>query len=313
MPDAPPPAIEARGLRKLYGAVLAVDGIDFAVRAGECFGFLGPNGAGKTSTMRMIYRAARPSGGLLRVLGEDATAAEHDRAVKRSLGVVPQEDNLDQELTLRENLEVMSRFYGLPRAAAHARIAELLGFFELAEKADAPVEHLSGGMKRRALIARALLHDPRILVLDEPTTGLDPQARHHLWDRLRALRRRGATLLLTTHYMDEAERLCDRLVIMDRGKIVAEGTPRELIERNCPPHVVEVLLPEEGAPAAALDELRGAAERTETLADRVLLYARDGEDLVRRATRALPGASALVRRATLEDVFLTITGRRLED
>jgi lipooligosaccharide transport system ATP-binding protein len=306
--------VEAKGLTKRYGDFVAVGGIDFAVERGECFGFLGPNGAGKTSTMRMIYCASRATGGTLRVFGREAGGRE-DRAIKRALGVVPQDDNLDQELSVRDNLEVFCRFYGLGAEESERRIGELLCFFDLAEKAHTRVERLSGGMKRRTLIARALLHDPAMLILDEPTTGLDPQARHHLWERLRALRRRGATLLFTTHYMDEAEQLCDRLVIMDRGKIVAEGTPRGLIERHVPPHVVELRLEGE-APAerrAAVRALEGSAEAVEVLSDRLLLYTRDGEGLIARAAHEMGACTALLRRATLEDVFLKITGRRLEE
>ena len=314
-------AVEAKGLVKRYGDLAAVDGIDFEVRCGECFGFLGPNGAGKTTTMRMIYRATSPSGGSLRVLGHEVGSGANDRAIKRALGVVPQEESLDEDLSVRENLEVFCRFYGLRGAQARRRIDELLSFFDLGEKADSRVMRISGGMKRRTLIARALLHEPRLLVLDEPTTGLDPQARHHVWGRLHELRRRRATLLLTTHYMDEAEQLCDRLVIMDRGRIVAEGTPRALIEAHVPPHVVELRdderLPAEGGGlfdlAGAAKKLAGAAERVEVLPERVLLYARDGEALVARAAHEFPGSKTLLRRATLEDVFLKITGRQLEE
>ncbi len=321
------PAVEARGLTKRFGALAAVDGIDFTVERGECFGFLGPNGAGKTTTMRMIYRATPVGGGSLRVLGHEVGRGENDRAIKRVIGVVPQEDNLDQELTVRENLSVFARFYGLRGDVARRRIDDLLELAALVEKADSRVQMLSGGMKRRALIARGLLGDPALLVLDEPTTGLDPQARHDLWDRLRVLKRRHrATLLLTTHYMEEAERLCDRLVIMDRGRIVAEGAPRALIERHAPGHVVEIALEDgdgaeggaaegggaaAGPRAAAVQDLRDAAERAEVLSDRLLLYTGDAEGLIARAAHLLPERQALVRKATLEDVFLKITGRRL--
>ncbi len=312
-PLAPGPAVEAVGLTKRFGDFVAVGGIDFRVERGECFGFLGPNGAGKTTTMRSIYRATTPSSGVLRVLGREAGAPGADREIKRSIGVVPQENNLDEELTVRENLEVFRRFYGLSREAGRRRIDELLAFFDLVEKAGARVERISGGMKRRLLIARALLHEPPLLILDEPTTGLDPQARHHLWDRLRALRRRGATLLLTTHYMEEAEQLCDRLVIMDRGKIVAEGAPRALIERHVPPCVVELRHDGEGEPPPEARALAALAEHVEALSDRLLLYTRDGEALIARAAHDLPNATAVLRRATLEDVFLRLTGRRLEE
>ncbi len=304
-------AVEARGLEKRFGALVAVAGIDFAIRRGECFGFLGPNGAGKTSTMRMVYRASPPSGGRLRVLGVDVGAGENDRELKRAIGVVPQEDNLDQELSVRENLRVFCRFFGIGGADARRRVEELLAFVDLVDKADTPVQRLSGGMKRRALIARGLIASPSLLVLDEPTTGLDPQARHNLWEKLRELRSRRATLVLTTHYMDEAERLCDRLVIMDRGRIVAEGAPRELIAKHVPGEVVEVWR-EGGEGAKALDERLGThAERDEALSDRVLLSTPDAEALLGRIAAEVHGREALVRRATLEDVFLKITGRRL--
>jgi lipooligosaccharide transport system ATP-binding protein len=316
-------AVEAKGLSKRYGDLVAVDGIDFEIRRGECFGFLGPNGAGKTTTMRMIYRASPVGGGVLRILGHDVSrGGAADRAVKGSLGVVPQEDNLDQELSVRENLEVFARFYGLARAEALRRVAELLRFVNLVEKADVPVVALSGGMKRRALVARGLIGDPQLVVLDEPTTGLDPQARRDLWERLRELRKRRATLVLTTHYMEEAEQLCDRLVIMDRGKIVARGAPRELIAAHVPPHVVEVRT--DGDDMAPLDAARGerrvdaaaivaeaGAARHEALTDRVLLYTAEAEALLARLASRFPGREALVRRATLEDVFLALTHRRL--
>ncbi len=312
---APPPeiAVEAQGLEKRYGDLAAVAGIDFEIRRGECFGFLGPNGAGKTTTMRMIYRASPLAGGRLRVLGLEVGAGERDRELKRRIGVVPQEDNLDQELSVRENLRVFCRFFGIGGAAARARVDELLRFANLEDKADVEVQRLSGGMKRRALIARGLLGDPSLLVLDEPTTGLDPQARHNLWEKLREMKSRRATLVLTTHYMDEAERLCDRLVIMDRGRIVARGAPRALIAEHVPAQVVEVWR-ENGAAGAAFDErLRPHAERIEALGDRVLLYTPDAEALLARIAPEIHGREALVRRATLEDVFLKITGRRLEE
>jgi lipooligosaccharide transport system ATP-binding protein len=303
-------AVTARALRKNYGAFTAVDGVDFDIPRGVCYGFLGPNGAGKTTTMRMIYRASPVGGGSLRVLGFEADG-RHDRDIKARLGVVPQEDNLDQELTAREQLHVFARFYGMGRRQARGRAAHLLEFVRLTDKADAKVQELSGGMKRRLLIARGLVGEPELVVLDEPTTGLDPQARLSLWDRLRELKRRRATLILTTHYMDEAEQLCDRLVIMDRGRIVAEGAPRELIRQHVPPHVVEVTLPEEGA--APAKELLGMARSHEQHGDRLLLYVQDGEAVVSRAAQLLPDAQTLLRRSTLEDVFLKITGRGLEE
>src|ERR671930_578679 len=232
------PLVHARGLIKRFGELVAVDGIDFDVQKGEAFGFLGPNGAGKSSTMRMIGCVSPPSGGTLRVLGLDPVKKGAD--VRARLGVVPQEDTLDMELTVRENMLIYGRYFGLPRKVVQDRAARLLDFVQLDERADARVEPLSGGMKRRLTIARSLINEPQILLLDEPTTGLDPQARHLVWDRLHALKHAGATLLLTTHYMDEAEQLCDRLVVMDKAKIVAEGSPRELIERYTQREVVEV-------------------------------------------------------------------------
>ncbi|MCC6575103.1 MAG: ABC transporter ATP-binding protein [Planctomycetes bacterium] len=308
MPDL---AVIAKGLRKKFGDFVAVDGIDFEIARGECFGFLGPNGAGKTTTMRMIYRASPVSGGELTVLGEDAASGKKDHAIKRVVGVVPQENNLDTELSVRENLEIICRFYDLNRAQSRKRADELLDFVNLGERANDKVDTLSGGMKRRVLVARGLCGDPQLLVLDEPTTGLDPQARHNLWDRLHALKRKSATLILTTHYMDEAEQLCDRLVIMDKGKIVAAGKPRELIAKEVTPHVVEVWhnepLPESSK------ELFALAKRVEQLSDRAMLYVDNAEEAVAAAARLLPNHETRVRRATLEDVFLKITGRKLAE
>ncbi|MBI4617174.1 MAG: ATP-binding cassette domain-containing protein [Planctomycetes bacterium] len=302
-------AVVVRGLVKRYGELVAVAGIDFAVARGELFGLLGPNGAGKTSTMRMLYGGSSPTEGRLEVLGLDV--ASHRREVKMRLGVVPQETNLDQDLLVRQNLLVHGRFYGLARQEREDRADELLDFFQLRDKANAPVETISGGMKRRLLIARALMSRPEVLVIDEPTTGLDPQARHLLWGRLRELRDRGVTMILSTHYMDEAERLCDRLVILDRGKILAEGTPRELIEMEIGRQVLEIELagPErEGAAALARDAGAGV-ERS----DRGLLcYARDAEALLHHLrTRGVAPLQAHLRMATLEDVFLRLTGRSL--
>ena len=307
------PAIIARKLRKNYGDFVAVDDIDFEVARGECFGFLGPNGAGKTTTMRMIYCASPMGGGTLRILGIDAGDARAERAIKQRIGVVPQEDSLDQDLSVREYLEVFARFYGLNRREARARAVELLDFVQLNERADAKVAELSGGMKRRALIARGLVGDPELVVLDEPTTGLDPQARQNLWERMRELKRRKATLILTTHYMEEAEQLCDRLVIMDRGRIVARGSPRDLIKEHVSKHVVEIRLENgDGKLPDGAEPLTKAAERFELLADRLLLYVDNGEQTIGEAARALPGYEALLRRSTLEDVFLRITGRKLD-
>jgi lipooligosaccharide transport system ATP-binding protein len=307
----PAVVIAARGLRKQFGALVAVDGIDFEVRRGECFGFLGPNGAGKTTTMRMIYRASPVGGGSLTVCGFEAADGRHDRDIKERVGVIPQETNVDLEITVRENLEIFARFYRLAPPAAQARITELSDFFGLNDKLDAKVETLSGGFKRRMQIARGLLGDPEVLVLDEPTTGLDPQARQHLWERLNALKRRQATLLLSTHYLDEAQQLCDRLVVIDRGTIVAQGTPGGLIAEHVSSHVVEVRLDGDGVVPEAGAALRDGAVREEVLSDRWLLYTNDGERLIAHAAHLMPDRGALLRRANLEDVFLKITGRGL--
>jgi len=302
------PLIEARKLTKRYGEFVAVDGIEFTVARGETFGFLGPNGAGKSSTMRMIGAVSPASDGTLRVLGLDPD--RDGPAIRQRLGVVPQEDNLDQELDVGENLQVYGRFFGLPRDEIRRRIDELLEFVQLSDRREARVDSLSGGMKRRLTIARALVNEPELILLDEPTTGLDPQARHALWDRLYRLKQRGVTLVLTTHYMDEAEQLCDRLVIMDRAKIVAEGSPRELIERFVEREVVELRFGE-GDAAPSLDGLAG---HVEVLQDRVVIGTDDGDMVVDALhARGLHPETILVRRATLEDVFLRLTGRRLID
>ena len=301
--------IAARGLTKRFGDFAAVDGIDFEVRRGEVFGFLGPNGAGKTSTMRMIGCTSPRTGGTLSVMGMDPL----DRAaeIKARIGVVPQTDNLDIELTVRENLEMYSRYFDVPRDTAKERIDELLDFVQLSERAKDKVEPLSGGMKRRLTIARALVNQPHLLLLDEPTTGLDPQARHLVWDRLYRLKQRGVTLVVTTHYMDEAEQLCDRLVVMDNAKIVAEGSPRDLIARYSTREVLELRLSDELRERAKAT-IDGHAERVEWLPDRVLLYTESGETTLSAITDGgIHPDSALVRRAGLEDVFLTLTGRSL--
>jgi len=301
--------ITARGLTKRFGEFVAVDSVDFDVDAGESFGFLGPNGAGKTSTMRMIGCVSPISAGTLRVMGLDP--AVDGPTIRGRLGVVPQQDALDAELTVRENLVIYGRYFGLDRAEVRRRADELLEFAQLTERANDQVEPLSGGMKRRLTIARSLINEPTVLLLDEPTTGLDPQARHLLWDRLYRLKQRGVTLVLTTHYMDEAEQLCDRLVVMDKARIVAEGSPRELIERYSTREVTELRF----APGVAesLDgQLDGIAERVENLPDRVLLYADDGEAAAAAVHgRGLRPESVLVRRSSLEDVFLRLTGRSL--
>ncbi|HYH93691.1 MAG TPA: ATP-binding cassette domain-containing protein, partial [Candidatus Saccharimonadales bacterium] len=301
--------IHARGLTKKFGDFVAVDGIDFDVAPGESFGFLGPNGAGKTSTMRMIGAVSPLSGGTLTILGLDPTT--HGPQIRARLGVVPQQDTLDTELSVRENLLIYGRYFGLSRAECAKRADELLDFAQLTERADDQVEHMSGGMKRRLTIARSLINEPDVLLLDEPTTGLDPQARHLLWDRLYRLKQRGVTLVLTTHYMDEAEQLCDRLVVMDKAKIVAEGSPRSLIEQYSTREVTELRFPV-GVQETLDGQLDGLAERIERLPDRVLLYADDGEATVAAAhARGLQPEQVLVRRSSLEDVFLRLTGRSL--
>ena len=303
------PLIVARGLTKRFGAFTAVDRITFDVRAGEAFGFLGPNGAGKTSTMRMIACASPVSDGDLTVLG--MTPRLDAARIKGRLGVVPQQDNLDTEITVRENLLMYARYFDIPRAVAERRADELLTFVELSDRAHAQVEPLSGGMKRRLTIARALVNEPDVILLDEPTTGLDPQARHIVWERLYRLKRRGATLLLTTHYMDEAERLCDRLVVMDKAKIVAEGSPRELIQAHSTREVLELRFTDE-IRAGVDGRLRGIGDRVEMLPDRVQIYTADGEHALQQVhARGIRLESAVVRRSTLEDVFLRITGRGL--
>ncbi|MGQ0574757.1 MAG: ABC transporter ATP-binding protein [Pseudonocardia sp.] len=302
--------VQARDLRKSFGDFEAVKGIDVDVARGEVFGFLGPNGAGKSSTMRMIACVSPRSAGTLQVLGMDPDA--DGPRIRARIGVVPQQDNLDLELTVRQNLQVYGRYFGLPRAHVRARAAELLEFAQLTDRADKPVEPLSGGMRRRLTIARSLVNSPELLLLDEPTTGLDPQARHLLWERLYRLKREGVTQIITTHYMDEAEQLCDRLVVMDAGVIVAEGSPAELIERHSTREVLELRFEPESRPAVEL--LAPHAERVEELPDRLLLYTADGERAQAQVHRAgLAPLSALVRRSSLEDVFLRLTGRTLVD
>jgi lipooligosaccharide transport system ATP-binding protein len=304
--------VRARGLIKRFGSFTAVDGIDFDLYRGEAFGFLGPNGAGKSSTMRMIGCVSPPSGGELRILGADPV--KDGSMIRARLGVVPQEDTLDVELTVRENLLVYGRYFGLSRKLIRERTEQLLEFVQLEDRAKDKVEPLSGGMKRRLTIARSLINDPDILILDEPTTGLDPQARHVVWDRLFRLKQRGVTLILTTHYMDEAEQLCDRLVVMDHGRFAAEGSPRELIERYCSPEVVELRFDPQLHDAAAEKLKDFSAERAEVLADRILLYVSDGDAaLTEVREQGFEPITSLVRRGTLEDVFLHLTGRRLED
>jgi lipooligosaccharide transport system ATP-binding protein len=303
------PLIQARGLVKRFGDLVAVDAIDFDLQRGEAFGFLGPNGAGKTSTMRMIGCVSPVTDGTLRVFGLDP--ARDGVKIRARLGVVPQLDTLDMELTVRENIVIYGRYFGLPRKELGTRADELLEFVELADRANDKVEPLSGGMKRRLTIARSLVNDPDVMLLDEPTTGLDPQARHVVWDRLYRLKRQGVTLLLTTHYMDEAEQLCDRLVVMDKGKIVAEGSPRELIERYSTHEVVELRF-DDSRPEDFGYWTEGLVTRVESLPDRVLLYTDDGDTAAHAIhERGLVPESVLVRRSTLEDVFLHLTGRSL--
>src|SRR5580704_4082490 len=303
--------VEAHGLVKRFGDFVAVDRVDFTISKGESFGFLGPNGAGKTSTMRMISCISPVSEGSLRVLGMDPKT--DGPRIRARMGLVPQEDSLDLELTVLDNLMIYGRYFDMPKKVIRERADQLLEFAQLTERANDRVDPLSGGMKRRLTIARALISDPDLLILDEPTTGLDPQARHLLWDRLYRLKQDGVTLVITTHYMDEAEQLCDRLVVMDKGRFAAEGSPRQLIEQHATKEVVELrFLPgqhEELAPMVA-----DLAERHEVLPDRILLYTDDGDTALAEVHgKGLTPQSALVRRSTLEDVFLRLTGRTLVD
>ncbi|MDF1605525.1 ABC transporter ATP-binding protein [Nocardioides sp. YIM 152315] len=303
--------IHASGVRKSFGSFEAVRGIDVDVRRGEAFGFLGPNGAGKSSTMRMVAAVSPVSAGTLRILGMDP--ATDGPRIRARIGVCPQEDTLDTELTVRENLYIYGRYFGLPRREVRERVDELLEFVQLTEKAGAMVEDLSGGMKRRLTIARSLINRPEVLLLDEPTTGLDPQARHVVWDRLFRLRQQGVTLVLTSHYMDEVEQLCSRLVVMDKGVIVAEGSPLGLIGEHSTREVAELRFAV-GENEAAASKVEDLADRVEVLPDRLLLYTADGEETVARVhERGLEPVATLVRRSTLEDVFLRLTGRTLVD
>ena len=312
--------ITARGLRKDFGDFVAVDGIDFDVAPGESFGFLGPNGAGKTSTMRMIGCVSPVTSGTMSIFGLDPSS--DGPAIRARMGVVPQADQLDSELTVVENLVIYGRYFDIPRAECKRRAAELLDFVQLTERADQRVDPLSGGMKRRLTIARSLMSEPDLLLLDEPTTGLDPQARHILWDRLYRLKQRGVTLVLTTHYMDEAEQLCDRLVVMDGGRIVAEGSPRGLIDQHATREVLELRLHRDELgndqvgddDDAAVAAIEGIGDRLEVLPDRILVYAHDGEAALAEVhRRGIEPVGSLVRRSSLEDVFLRLTGRMLID
>jgi len=303
--------IRAKGLVKRYGDFEAVAGIDFEVRRGESFGFLGPNGAGKSSTMRIIAATSKRSGGEIEILGKDPDKSGPE--IRAHLGVVPQSDNLDTQISVEENLYVYGRYFGLSRPFIRKKIDELLEFAQLEEKRKTKVEALSGGMKRRLTIARSLISEPEILMLDEPTTGLDPQARHILWDRLFRLKELGVTLLITTHYMDEAEQLCDRLIVMDKGKIMAEASPADLIRQYSTKEVLEVRFGSERNQSLA-DQLTTLCQRIEVLPDRILLYADDGESVLEKVYSAgLHPLTSLVRRSSLEDVFLRLTGRSLVD
>lgn len=303
--------VRASGLTKRYGDFTAVDGIDFEVTPGESFGFLGPNGAGKSTTMSMIGGVSTRSGGELSVMGLDPD--KEGPRVRAHLGVVPQQDNLDEEIKVRDNLYVYGRYFGLSRSYLKPKMEELLDFAQLTDKAGERVDALSGGMKRRLTIARSLINEPKILLLDEPTTGLDPQARHILWDRLFRLKEQGTTLLVTTHFMDEAEQLCDRLIVVDAGRIMAEGSPSQLIRDYSTREVLEVRFGSAQNRAAA-QTLEGLGDRIEILADRVLVYAHDGEAALEQViARGLNPVSSLVRRSSLEDVFLRLTGRSLVD
>ena len=303
------PLIEASGLQKSYGDFTAVAGIDFEVRKGESFGFLGPNGAGKSTTMRIIAATLTRSGGSITILGKDPEVQGPE--IRAHLGVVPQQDNLDRALTVEDNLYIYGRYFGLPKKFIREKIDELLQFAQLEEKRNVKVEALSGGMMRRLTIARALINEPEILMLDEPTTGLDPQARHILWDRLFRLKEQGVTLLITTHFMDEAEQLCDRLVVMDKGTIMAEDSPAGLIKKYSTKEVLEVRFGS-GRNVELADTLRSLCERIEVLPDRLLMYAESGEDLLHTLVSAgVQPLTSLVRRSSLEDVFLRLTGRTL--
>ncbi len=308
MPDV---IVEARGLQKFFGEVEAVRGIDFSIQRGEVFGFLGPNGAGKTSTMRMISCMSPRSAGKLLVRGHDP--AESGSEIRRGIGLVPQDDALDSEMSVLDNLHIYGRYFDIPRKEIRARAKVLLEFAQLTDRADSKVDNLSGGMRRRLTIARALISRPELVILDEPTTGLDPQARHLVWERLYQLRREGVTLIITTHYMDEAEQLCDRLVVMDRGLIVGAGTPRSLIEKTVAREVVEVRL-DDGNYLSLVDRLGDHIDRAEILGDRLCCYGEDGDQILDLILAlGIHPASSLVRRATLEDVFLFLTGRSLVD
>lgn len=303
--------IVARNLTKKYDDFIAVDGINFTVKRGEAFGLLGPNGAGKSTTMRMIASTSQRTGGDLEILGKDPN--KNGPEIRAHLGVVPQQDNLDTELKVWENLYIYGRYFGLARKFVKAKINELLAFAQLEEKRDVKTEALSGGMKRRLTIARALVNEPEILMLDEPTTGLDPQARHVLWDRLFRLKEQGVTLVITTHYMDEAEQLCDRLIVMDKGKIMAEGAPADLIRDYSSREVLEVRFGS-ARNAEVAEKIQGIGDRIEILPDRILVYSNSGDEALKQIhDLGFEPLTSLVRRSSLEDVFLRLTGRTLVD
>ncbi|MEA3203808.1 MAG: lipooligosaccharide transport system ATP-binding protein [Thermoplasmata archaeon] len=307
-------AVAAKDLRKSFGELKAVDGVTLAIAEGTCFGLLGPNGAGKTTTIRMMQAQSTPTGGSLTVLGLDTTKAA--RKVKARVGVVPQENNLDPDFTVHKNLTVYARFFRIPAKVATERADKLLDFVQLTDKRDALIPTLSGGMKRRLTVARALVNDPDMLILDEPTTGLDPQARHTIWEKIRSLRRQGKTILLSTHYMDEAEQLCDTIVVMDQGKILEQGTPRDLIQKHTQGEAVEFVVgwSEDGGPVArCADVLKASGIPFERLPDRVIGYGDKAVAAVPTAHEALGAKEVIRRRATLEDVFLRLTGRALRD
>ena len=298
--------ITANNLEKYFGTLAAVDGISFSVKKGEIFGFLGPNGAGKTTAMKMIHCVSKRTRGELLVFGLDTD--KEPRTIKQRLGVVPQENNPDPDFTSFQNLVIYARYFGIPRTEAEERAEELLDFMQLSEKRDAPIETLSGGMKRRLIIARALMNEPELLILDEPTIGLDPQARHLIWEKLRHLRSLGCTLVMTTHYLDEAERLCDRLVIMDTGKILVEGSPAELVRKYAGGEIVE---------AEASPEITACLKREgvgfEIFGDTIQVQADEPQMVAQILMEKCRGERITVRKATLEDVFLKLTGRTLRD
>jgi len=299
------PAVRAEKLTKVFDELRAVDAIDFQIEEGECFGFLGPNGAGKSTTMRMMHCASPITSGKLEVLGMDVTGSSRD--VKAVIGVAPQENNLDPDFTVRRNLTVYGRYFGLPKDVLEERADRLLEFMQLSEKRDERIQEISGGMKRRLIIARAMMNDPRLLILDEPTTGLDPQARHLIWEKVRELKRKKVTVILTTHYMDEAERLCDRLVIMDHGKIILEGRPRELIDKVIGTDVMEIDVPTDEMEAY----VKGQGWQYERTIDRLLIFTKEGQKVSAELKERFAMSYYLIRNATLEDVFLRSTGRAL--